>query len=97
VIDCNRQPSRHDAMTRLSELTEIPGHRRRTRPAARRRPDQPAARGPQLHAGLQEPVATLAHRPALQSRRPRGAGPHGAHGPGAGPRGRRQRTLCHHR
>lgn len=26
VIDCNRQPSRHDAMTRLSELTEIPGN-----------------------------------------------------------------------
>ena len=26
VIDCNRQPSRHDSMARISELTEIPGN-----------------------------------------------------------------------
>jgi len=27
VIDCNRQPSRHDSMARISEHTEIPGNR----------------------------------------------------------------------
>ncbi len=27
VIDCNRQPSRHDSMPVISELTEIPGNR----------------------------------------------------------------------
>ena len=26
VIDCNRQPSRHDSMARISEQTEIPGN-----------------------------------------------------------------------
>lgn len=62
VIDCNRQPSRPDAMPAMSEATPIPGNRDLT-------PEQAAARVEEIHRPYHEVIAGLLDARAAAGRR----------------------------
>ena len=62
VIDCNRQPSRPDAMPEVSEATEIPGNRGLS-------PEAKAARLEEVHRPYHDTIARLLDERAAAGRR----------------------------